>query len=93
MAEFTATAEEIAADSYLEWDDASLGKMVKATALLIGDARGEDSIKQQSAGLLLAGMMDDTNAETLTIEMKGVTGPGGRKIGDVTIKATLKKPR
>ena len=84
---FRMTQEQFDAATYLQWDDRSLGQMMKTTALRIpidDDQTGRRRIYGMSAALLLIGMAQDSNAEELTVSVDGVTH-GGEPIGDYRV--------
>lgn len=94
MAELITTEEEKAAASYLDWDDAALGRMVKYTALTLEksakDAEGFRKIVIASCAMLLVSAAFDANAATLTQELKGHTH-AGVPTGDWSV--TVKRKR
>lgn len=73
MAELTLTDEEREAPTYLEWDDADLGKAVKKAAADLADQQGKDSLFALTAGYILIAVARDTNATTVDLDLKGVT--------------------
>jgi len=64
MAEFIPTDEEKAAASYLDWDDAELGKFTKNLGLTL--ERMKDAA---SAAMLLVSAAHDANAGTLELTL------------------------
>lgn len=91
MAIFEPTEEEKAASTYLEWDDAELGKFAKYCALELQknsrDAEGLHRVAAASAAMLLVGACVDANAADLELKIGGHTRHG-RPTGDwlVTVK-------
>jgi hypothetical protein len=88
MAELILTPEEENAGTWLELDDATIGKVVKATQLSIFNSGNDQGrIYWFSAALLLCCLVADTNAEKFTQELKNIT-TYGKSIGDwkITIK-------
>jgi hypothetical protein len=89
MAELILTDEEKASNSYLDWDDAALGKLTKKVALTIRDGRADDKLPiiANAAAMMLVGMAHDSNAETFTLTLGGCTHHG-EPVGDwkVTVK-------
>jgi hypothetical protein len=87
VSELILTDEEKASATFLEWDDASIGRAVKKFALTIKDAKGGDSIKSTAGALTLVTLASDAGAETTTIKLEGVTD-GENPIGDwlITVK-------
>src|SRR4051812_7585910 len=65
----TLTKAEIEAPTYLEWPDETIARCVRATAEEIQDTKGNKAMVIQAAYQLIAGMMSDTNAETLKASM------------------------
>jgi hypothetical protein len=90
MAELILTDEEKAAASYLEWDDASLGRMVKALALRVRsnhDKLGKEVTISGSAALLLIHSAEEMHSETMELRLN-VTTYGDRPIGDWRVLVT-----
>lgn len=87
MADLILTEEEKKSKSYLEWDDAALGKAVKKLALAIDDVRGKDAIAHNAGMMLLILKAHDANSEITVLTVDGLTC-GGESLGDweVTIK-------
>lgn len=96
MAELITTDAEKASASYLNWDDAALGKMCKWVATIIergdktADPEGKLSIKCSGAAMILISMCRETNAGTLTLDLAGHSS-GGIETGDWRI--TVKRKR
>jgi hypothetical protein len=82
MAELILTDEEKAAVSWLEWDDASLGKLIKYLSVHMGsDEQRKQLLYSQSAALHLIADAVKFGAETMRVEQKGVT-KRGEPLGD-----------
>jgi len=76
MPELTLTDEEKEAESFLDWSDDALGKMVRATAQKIQSGElGEDSepVMMTAAMLVIVLAAKSTNADTLEQTLEGVT--------------------
>lgn len=75
MAEFEPTEAEKAANSYLDWDDAELGKFTKYIALkfdaLKDDAKGLKRVTVSSCAMMLMGACVDSNAAEMTLNISG----------------------
>ena len=76
MAELILTEKEKADHSYLDWDNAALGKLVKAMAVKASDEYGADTGMAVTGGLLLASMARDVNSEYTTFALEGTTDKG-----------------
>jgi len=77
MAELILTDEEKAAATWLELDNATIGKLVKKTALGLQAHSGEQGqVWWFSAAMLLIGMASDSNADRFTQEIRGFTREG-----------------
>lgn len=91
MALFEPTQAEKDASSYLDWDDASLGKFAKYCALVMEqnskDAEGLHRVSAASCAMMLVGACLDCNAGTLEFKMDGHTSKG-KDTGDwiITVK-------
>ncbi len=77
MARLITTPKERAASSYLEWDDAALGRFTKLCALKL-EALGEKDeglrkVTAASCAMMLVADAYLMNAETATIELEGHT--------------------
>jgi hypothetical protein len=72
MAELITTDEEKAAVSFLDWDDAALGKAAKKLALTIvrcsKKSDGFDKVLPFSAGMLLIGGVVENNASEMRLD-------------------------
>lgn len=98
MAKLITTQVEKDAASYLDWDDAALGKMCKFVATVIekgdktADPEGKIPIQCSGAAMILIRTCRETNAGTLTLDLDTHTS-GGVETGDWKIivqKKTLK---
>lgn len=87
MAQLIITDEERATASYLDWDDASIGRGVKKIALKIEDIKGENAISWCAGAMALIARAIDSNAEQSTMTIEGLTD-GGKPLGDweVTVR-------
>jgi len=93
MATLTLTKEEEDADSYLSFDNESLGRMVKYTAMIIGSNEGKNgnnTLTAVTCAIMLIARADKTNANisTIKLDLKGITSLG-KEFGDW--KLVLKK--
>lgn len=71
------TPEEQASTSFLSWDDASLGRAIKAGMFHIDeDAKGSNRLCSMSAMMILVSLAHKSNASTLTMSCEGVTHNG-----------------
>lgn len=96
MAKFEPTEAEKAAASYLEWDDAELGKFTKYIALQLAalekaDKEGLRRVSAASIGMMLIGCCIDTNATKLKVDFTGLTHKD-KPSGDWTIEVRQKAP-
>lgn len=96
MAVFEPTAEEKAAASYLDWDDAELGKFCKYLALKLTenqkDAEGLHRIAAASCAVMLVGQCVESNAANLTLKLSGHTNKGV-ETGDWVVTVKHRRPR
>ena len=92
MADLILSKAEKAAPSYMDWDDASLGRAVRALISNIESSGKEADTKQEmlrlgasSAFFLLVGLAVNSNAATFDMEIEGVEvgvlGGGTKKVG------------
>lgn len=93
MAELITTDEEKAAKSYLDWDDASIGRLVRyGAAHLRAEAKKDEAegnlIRGHSALIYLIEQMLAVNAETTTMTVKDLR-IGKKVLGD--FKLTLER--
>src|SRR4051812_47779103 len=94
MATFEPTEAEKATASYLDWDDAELGKFAKYVGLTLSkakdDAEGLHRLTAASCAMMLIATCVDSNAAELTLNLEGYTHKGVPE-GDWTL--VLKKKR
>lgn len=90
LAELILTEDEKEAATYLEWDDASLGKAVKKLAKGIGDHKGSDSMAQTACATFLACLVSKRDAIGAEIDLDGVTDDG-KDMGDWQVIIKRKK--
>lgn len=80
MAKLVLTAAEKAAASYLDWDDAALGKMAKCLALklddIANDAEGFRKVAALSCAMMLVAAAHDSNADKLSFDLTGHSTKG-----------------
>lgn len=80
MAVFEPTEAEKAAASYLDWDDAELGKFTKQVALTLdglkADAEGLHRVTVASCAMMIIGQCVEANAAELTLKLDGYTHKG-----------------
>lgn len=82
MVELVLTASEGKnSATFLDWDDAALGKAVKKLAQNIRDNRGQDSLICTACATLLACMAAQRNAVKTVIKLEDVT-EGQDEFGD-----------
>ena len=81
MAELIITDEERASATYLEWDDASIGRGVKKIALKIGDLKGKLSISFCAGAVSLITKAVDSGAEKSEFTVEGLIDDG-QPLGD-----------
>lgn len=82
MAQLILTDEEKAAATWMELDDATVGKVVKKTALgLMAKSDEQGRVWWFSAAMLLCGMANDANADKFSQELLGFT-EGDTDCGD-----------
>lgn len=108
MANLVLTQEEKDAKSYLEWDDASLGRLCKRTMIFIEDNAvrihskddsDHDVVVSKAAALLLIRAAIDLNAQEASFKMDGVTIAGKSagswivKINDLDEKQQEESPK
>lgn len=86
MAELITTQEEKDAASYLDWDDAALGRAVKHNALMIADAirehdsAGEKVLLMHGAMIVVMAEMRTMNAANLKLRLDNVKDISGNPI-------------
>lgn len=95
MAVFEPTEAEKAAASYLDWDDAELGKFTKHVGLMMAamdkDADGFRRVTAVSCAMSLVSSVVDSNAAKLTLKLDGHT-LRGEPTGDWVISIRRTKP-
>lgn len=75
MAELTITEEERRTLTFLEWDDAALGKAVKSMACIIADTDGgRKTLPVVAAGVFLISRAIDSGADMLVLKLEGACG-------------------
>lgn len=84
MAELTMTDEE-KKTPFGKWDDASLGRLVKANMLTIADGDLAAHTMMQSAALMLVSLADQVRSDHSTVNLRSVTVRGS-KFGDWDIE-------
>ena len=92
MATLTLTDEEEAANSFLSFDDASLGRLVKYGSLkIVALADEKNALCAMTCAMMLVDMAHAANATTLTLELNNANYDG-EGIGDwkLTLKRTKK---
>lgn len=90
MAELIITEEERRTLTFLEWDDAALGKAVKKIAIMIADKDGgRDTLPVTAAGVFLISRAVALNTDGLTLVIEGATNP--EPLGDWKIVITRMK--
>ena len=81
MAEFIPTEEEKAAASYMDWDDAALGKFTKHVALTLErmskDAEGLRKVTAASCAMMLVGA---DIAETVVSRLRTMLDESAKRI-------------
>lgn len=75
MAELILTDHEKQTATYLEWDDAALGRACKKIALLFNDDDGKRAMKHTEAAVFLISEAVASNATETTIELEDATDP------------------
>lgn len=89
MAELKLTEEEKESSSVLNWDEESIGKLVKRRAIEYEDYIGKTTTNRKAALLLLMSEIVDDDVEKAVMEVDNVT-VDGESIGDwkVTFERT-----
>lgn len=90
MEELIITENEKKAGTYLEWDDAALGKACKKIALILGDNRGERCMEVTAACAFLISRSIDAGSQETTIKLEGLH-IGDRQLGEWHI-SMIQKP-
>ncbi len=82
MAELILTEAEKKANTWLELDDDTIGKLTKKLALsLIAEDKERERVWVMSAALVLTGLAYDANADEIVVSLDKMTR-GGRVCGD-----------
>jgi hypothetical protein len=89
MAELHLTEEEIESKSYLGWDDESLGKLLKATAMKIEDYHGKDTSVRMAAALILLSFLEDSGETRAILDLSEVERDG-ETLGDFKVVVAKK---
>lgn len=95
MVKLICTKKELKAATFLEWDDASIGRLCKMTALKMifpEDGQNNMPVIASAASLVLVNLTNQTNAETCTLDQDGVTIKG-ESVGDWKITISKKKKK
>lgn len=87
MAELIITDSERESATYLEWDDAALGKACKKIALILSDTRGEASMEITAACAFLVSRSIDAGSAETTIRLEGMR-IADKQLGTWTISLT-----
>lgn len=88
MAELILNDEERRSPTFLEWDDVSLGRAVKAVAAICNDDHGKNALKATGAAVFLISEAIRSGATELHVNLEGATD-GRSDLGNwkVTIEA------
>ena len=87
MAELMITEEERSTLTFLEWDDAALGKAVKSMACIIADKDGgRETLPIVAAGVFMISRAIETGADKLVLELGGASNPEPLGDWEITIK-------
>lgn len=87
MARLIITEEEKRAATFLEWDDAAVGKAVKALAASILDTRGDVSMEWYASACALISLAAKCDSAVSTFTLKKVVfGDSKEPIGDWQIQ-------
>jgi len=93
MAKLILTKEERSTLTFLEWDDAAIGKAVKKLAMMFPDKDGgRESLPATAAGVVLISRAIDAGADTFTLKLEGASDT--KPLGDwlITIKQLAPPP-
>lgn len=85
MAELIVTPEEEKAATYLEWDNESLGKLVKMIGLMLNDEYGKDAAWVTMAAHLLVDLSLKTNSTNTKVNISGCS-KDDKPVGDWEIR-------
>lgn len=91
MAELILTEHEKQTLTYLEWDDAALGKAVKVIATIFEDNDGRTSLKATGAAIFLICEAIRNNSMEMNVDLEGAVS-GDEQLGDWNIKLTRRGP-
>lgn len=92
MAELILTAEEKAAQDWLDLNDDALGKLVKKAALVLHDKHGSDAVTATAILAMLANISHRCNSTKTVYKLGGVTH-GDEELGDWQVTVERKKPK
>ena len=92
MAELLVTEAEKAAATYLEWDDASIGKAVKRLALKIDDLVGDRAMQQLAGGIALMTAATDKGFIEYVTDIVGLVVEG-EELGDWRVTVEKLQPK
>lgn len=93
MAELIITEEERSTLTFLEWDDAALGKAVKSMACIIADKDGgRETMPVVAAGVLIISRAIEAGADTLVLKLEGASNPEPLGDWEITIKQLAPPP-
>lgn len=81
MAKLVTTEEEEETNSFLDWDDESLGKLVKKEALDYEDYMAVETTKREAALVILLSEVSQKETDIGVMEVRGVT-VNGEPLGD-----------
>lgn len=89
MAELILTEKEKRSETFLEWDEVSLGRAVKAVAEICSDEHGKHALKATGAAVFLVAEAIRSGATELNVNLEGATD-GNRDLGNwkITIQST-----
>ena len=88
MAKLIMTEEERRSQTFLEWDDASLGVLTKRMAQIMGDDHGRDASAVTGAAVFLIANAVDNGAAVFEVGIEGAVD-GDRQLGNW--KITIEK--
>jgi hypothetical protein len=73
MAKLILTDEERVTQTFLEWDEVTLGKAVKAVASICADNHGASGLKATGAAIFLISEAIKANSHCMTVDLTGAT--------------------
>jgi hypothetical protein len=91
MANLILTESEKRCGSYMEWDDASLGRLVKYAATIINDESGDRATRLTAAALTMIDAAAEVGSERTDFEITGVSSP--EPMGDWVVSVHRKEAR